>query len=113
MSRILASLMRPIASRIDAQFAVKSQVSGHFWIPSSSSAVQAHLATFANERLTSTPPRSGMAYTFRRDNKGSPTFTAIYEDPEGVRRSAGTYSSRRAALRAAQREEQAVLRGQW
>jgi integrase len=54
-----------------------------------------------------------MAYAFRRDNKGAPTFTAIYEDPEGVRRSAGTYPSRRAALRAAQREEQAVLRGAW
>src|SRR5262245_57835814 len=54
-----------------------------------------------------------MAYAFRRANKGAPTFTAIYEDPEGVRRSAGTYPSRRAALRAAQREEQAVLRGAW
>jgi hypothetical protein len=49
-----------------------------------------------------------MAYAFRRENKGTPSFTGVYEGPDGARRSAGTFPSRRAALRAAQREEQAV-----
>ena len=53
-----------------------------------------------------------MAYAFRRENKGTPSFTGVYEGPDGTRRSAGTFPSRRAALRAAQREEQAV-RGRW
>jgi integrase len=54
-----------------------------------------------------------MAYAFRRKNKGTPSFTGIYQGPDGNRRSAGTYASRRAALRAAQRQEQAVLEGRW
>jgi hypothetical protein len=54
-----------------------------------------------------------MAYAFRRQNKGSPSFTGMYMGPDGNRRSAGTFASRRAALRAAQREEQAVLEGRW
>ena len=54
-----------------------------------------------------------MAYAFRRDNKGTPSFTGVYEGPDGTRRSAGTFPSRRAALRAAQREEQAVREGRW
>jgi integrase len=54
-----------------------------------------------------------MAYAFRRENKGTPSFTGVYEGPDGSRRSAGTFPSRRAALRAAQREEQAVREGRW
>lgn len=54
-----------------------------------------------------------MAYAFRRENKGTPSFTGVYEGPDGTRRSAGTFSSRRAALPAAQREEQAVREGRW
>src|SRR5215211_3248613 len=54
-----------------------------------------------------------MAYAFRRENKGTPSFTGVYEGPDGSRRSAGTFPSRRAALRAAQREEQAVREGKW
>ena len=54
-----------------------------------------------------------MAYAFRRENKGTPSFTGVYEGPDGTRRSAGTFPSRRAALRAAQREEQAVREGRW
>ena len=46
-----------------------------------------------------------MAYAFRRQNKGAPSFTGMYMGPDGSRRSAGTFGSRRAALRAAQREE--------
>ena len=41
-----------------------------------------------------------MAYAFRRDNKGTPSFTGVYEGPDGTRRSAGT--SRRDGLRSAQ-----------
>jgi hypothetical protein len=54
-----------------------------------------------------------MAYAFRRENKGTPSFTGVYEGPDGTRRSAGTLPSRRAALRAAQREAQAVREGRW
>lgn len=54
-----------------------------------------------------------MVDAFRRENKGTPSFTGMYEGPDGNRRSAGTFASRRAALRAAQREEQAVREGRW
>src|SRR5215211_3519838 len=54
-----------------------------------------------------------MAYAFRRENKGTPSFTGVYEGPDGTRRAVGTFPSRRAALRAAQREEQAVREGRW
>ena len=54
-----------------------------------------------------------MAYAFRRDNQGSPAFTGVYEGPDGRRRSAGTFSSKRAAQRAAHREEQLVEEGRW
>ena len=40
-------------------------------------------------------------------------WVACYRDPEGRQRSAGTFSSKRAAQRAAQREEQRVLAGSW
>ena len=54
-----------------------------------------------------------MAYAFRRENKGSVSFTGMYQGIDGKYRSAGTFASRRAALRAAQREEQLVLDGRW
>ena len=54
-----------------------------------------------------------MAYAFRRDNQGSPAFTGVYEGPDGRRRSAGTFPSKRAAQRAAHREEQLVEEGRW
>ena len=38
-----------------------------------------------------------MAYAFRRDNKGTPSFTGVYEGPDGTRRSAEL--SRRGGLR--------------
>ncbi len=38
---------------------------------------------------------------------------AWYRDPDGRKRSAGSFSSRREALRAANREEQRVLAGSW
>ena len=40
-------------------------------------------------------------------------YVACYRDPEGRQRSAGTYSSRRAAERAAHREEAKVRDGAW
>ena len=54
-----------------------------------------------------------MAYAFRRENKGSVSFTGMYQGPDGQARSAGTFPSRRAALRAAQRDEQLVMEGRW
>ncbi|KRA37874.1 MULTISPECIES: tyrosine-type recombinase/integrase [unclassified Nocardioides] len=44
---------------------------------------------------------------------GTTRFLAQYRDPEGRIRSAGTHSSRRAAERAGNREEQRVLTGSW
>jgi site-specific recombinase XerD len=49
----------------------------------------------------------------RTDRGGAKRFVACYRDPEGRQRSAGTYSTHRAALRAANRQEQRVLAGQW
>lgn len=49
----------------------------------------------------------------RIDSTGTKRFVACYRDPEGRQRSAGTYSTHRAATRAANREEQRVLAGQW
>jgi hypothetical protein len=44
---------------------------------------------------------------------GDKRFVACYRDAEGGQRSAGTYSSRRAAERAANREEAKVRDGTW
>jgi integrase len=44
---------------------------------------------------------------------GDKRFVACYRDPEGRQRSAGTYSSRRAAERAGSREEAKVGEGAW
>ena len=49
----------------------------------------------------------------RVDSNGAKRFVACYRDPEGRQRSAGTYPTHRAALRAANREEQRVLAGSW
>jgi len=49
----------------------------------------------------------------RVTDDGDKRFVACYRDPEGRQRSAGTYSSRRAAERAAQREEAKVRDGAW
>jgi hypothetical protein len=47
----------------------------------------------------------------RVTDDGDKRFVACYRDPEGRQRSAGTYSSRRAAERAANREEAKVREG--
>ena len=49
----------------------------------------------------------------RVTDDGDKRFVACYRDPEGRQRSAGTYSSRRAAERAANREEAKVRDGAW
>jgi integrase len=49
----------------------------------------------------------------RKTNGGDRRFIACYRDPEGKERSAGTYSSRRAAERAGNREEAKVHQGTW
>jgi integrase len=49
----------------------------------------------------------------RVTDDGDKRFVACYRDPEGRQRSAGTYSSRRAAVRAANREEAKVRDGAW
>lgn len=54
-----------------------------------------------------------MAQANPRKNKGETTYTGVYRLADGRRRSAGTFSSKRAALRAAQREEQLVREGRW
>jgi len=49
----------------------------------------------------------------RVTDDGDTRFVACYRDPEGRQRSAGTFSSRRAAERAANREEAKVRDGAW
>lgn len=49
----------------------------------------------------------------RVTDDGDTRFIACYRDPEGRQRFAGTYSSRRAAERAAHREEAKVRDGAW
>jgi integrase len=49
----------------------------------------------------------------RTTDDGDTRFVACYRDPEGRQRSAGTYSTRRAAERAANREEARVRDGAW
>ena len=54
-----------------------------------------------------------MAWVVRRDGPRGTTFKGVYRDPDGNQRSAGTFPSRRAAERAARREEAKVLDGNW
>ena len=54
-----------------------------------------------------------MEYAMERKGVRGIKYTAMYRDPEGRKRSAGTYSTRREAMRVANREEQRVLGGSW
>ena len=49
----------------------------------------------------------------RVTDDGDKRFVACYRDPEGRQRSAGTFSSRRAAERAGNSEEAKVRAGAW
>src|SRR3954451_21417382 len=61
-----------------------------------------------------TPPGGATVWIkTRTTDDGDTRFVACYRDPEGRQRSAGTYSSRRAAERAARREEAKVRDGAW
>src|SRR5665648_805884 len=48
-----------------------------------------------------------------RQRARGPMYTALYRDPSGRQRSAGTFTSERAALRAARRAESTVETGGW
>jgi hypothetical protein len=50
-----------------------------------------------------------MAWVVERRGARGTTYKGSYRDPDGRERSAGSYPSRREALRAANREEQKVL----
>lgn len=54
-----------------------------------------------------------MAWVEERAGVRGTRFIGLYRDPDGAKRSAGTFSSRREAARAANREEQKVLAGSW
>ena len=54
-----------------------------------------------------------MAYAFKRPTKGRTSYTGMFLDPDGVKRSAGTFPTRRQAERAAYLEEQKTREGRW
>ena len=54
-----------------------------------------------------------MAYVVERNLVHGTRFMGMYLDPDGHKRSAGSFSTRREAQRAAHREEQKVLAGAW
>jgi integrase len=54
-----------------------------------------------------------VAYVVERTGPRGTRFKGCYRNPDGVVKSAGTYRSRREALRAANREEAKVLEGDW
>lgn len=54
-----------------------------------------------------------MAWVVERSGVRGTTFKGCFRDPDGRERSAGSYRSRREAMRAANREEQQVLAGSW
>ncbi|KRB75112.1 integrase [Nocardioides sp. Root190] len=54
-----------------------------------------------------------MAWVITRQGPRGIRYTGTYRDPDGRTRSAGSFSTRRDALRAANREEQKVLGGAW
>jgi integrase len=54
-----------------------------------------------------------MAWVVERQGARGTRYRGGYRDPDGRLRSAGTFSTRRDALRAANREEQKVLAGAW
>jgi hypothetical protein len=54
-----------------------------------------------------------MAVARQRTFKSGVRWTGVYLDPDGRKRAASSFASKRKALRAAHRQEQSVLRGQW
>ena len=54
-----------------------------------------------------------MAWIMERTGARGTTYMGVYRDPDGHKRSAGSFATRREAQRAANREEQKVLAGSW
>ena len=54
-----------------------------------------------------------MAWVIERKGPKGTSFMGCYRDPDGSQRSAGAFPTRRAALRAAHREEDKVGDGRW
>jgi len=54
-----------------------------------------------------------MAFARQRTFKSGVRWTGVYVDPDGRKRAAGSFATKREALRASHRQEQSVLRGQW
>lgn len=54
-----------------------------------------------------------MAWVVKREGTRGTTYKGVYRDPDGIQRSVGTFPTRRAAERAANREEIKVRDGQW
>lgn len=54
-----------------------------------------------------------MAWVERRDGARGVSFYGYFRNPDGKKKSAGAFASRREALRAANREEQRVFAGSW
>lgn len=54
-----------------------------------------------------------MAWVVKREGIRGTTYKGCYRDPDNIQRSAGTFTSRRAAERGAHRQETKVLDGTW
>ncbi len=54
-----------------------------------------------------------MAWVIERNGPRGVSHMGVYRDPDGAQRSAGAFLTRRAALRAAEREEDKVGEGRW
>ena len=54
-----------------------------------------------------------MAFARQRTFKSGRRWTGVYLDPDGRKRAAGSFATKHEALRAAHRQEQSVLHGQW
>ena len=81
--------------------------------PGSSRLVQDDPATFAAKLLPSLVWGVLVAWVVERHGVKGASFKGCFRGPEGEQRSAGSFGSRREALRAANREEQKVLAGAW
>src|SRR5665647_1387032 len=96
---------------------VSPQVRGAIRGPQASTRVQRRVAASAVTVRSRTGQRSQeatMAWARKRTTAdGNLTFRGYYRDPDGRTRSAGSFPSSRAALRAAAREQGKVSDGTW
>src|SRR4051794_4780848 len=117
MSAVPGSQTASQSPRLAPPVSVKSQVSltVTFRRPSPPFAdLRGNVCGHCADIDTRAPGGGSMAWIkTRTTDDGDTRFVACYRDPEGRQRSAGTYSSRRAAERAAHREEAKVRDGAW